>query len=200
MTTITQQNLTFEKFIEQCPEEGFYELVDGKIVEMRATRQHDDIADFIADLFKDEIKRLNLNYVVHNTAVIRTVSKQGIEQGRNPDISVINKDIWRSNRSAYSALTEPIQLAVEVTSTNWKDDYIDKLDEYERLGIFEYWIVDYSGLGGREFLGNPKLPTVFVFCLHEKGKYQRTQFRDFQRIISPTFPELILTVEQILRV
>jgi Uma2 family endonuclease len=26
---------------------------------------------------------------------------------------------------------------------NWDNDYIDKLDEYQRLGILEYWIVDY---------------------------------------------------------
>jgi Uma2 family endonuclease len=45
--------------------------------------------------------------------------------------------------SDYAAFTEPIQLAVEVVSTNWEDDYEDKLDEYERLGIAEYWIIDY---------------------------------------------------------
>ena len=40
----------------------------------------------------------------------------------------------------------PIQLAVEVTSTNWEDDYLDKLEEYQRLGIAEYWIVDYLAI------------------------------------------------------
>ncbi|NET47018.1 Uma2 family endonuclease [Okeania sp. SIO2B3] len=29
----------------------------------------------------------------------------------------------------------PIQLAVEVTATNWEDDYVDKLDEYKSLRI-----------------------------------------------------------------
>jgi hypothetical protein len=27
-------------------------------------------------------------------------------------------------------------------STNWRDDYLMKLGEYEKLGIAEYWIVD----------------------------------------------------------
>ncbi|MFN6469314.1 MAG: Uma2 family endonuclease [Nostoc sp. SerVER01] len=198
MKTYTQEKLTFDDFLEQCPEEGLYELVDGEIVEVRATRNHDDVADFMLFVFNDEIKRLNLNYVVKNTAVLRTITANGIEQGRKPDVSVINKDVWRSNRSAYSALEEPIQLAIEVTSTNWEDDYIDKLDEYQRLGITEYWIVHYLAIGSREYLGNPKVATVFVFLLDAEGKYQRTDFRGSERIVSRTFPELALTAEQIL--
>ncbi|MBE9000847.1 Uma2 family endonuclease [Nostoc sp. LEGE 12447] len=198
MKTYTKQKLTFDQFLEQCPEEGLYELVDGEIVEVRATRNHDDIADFILLSFNDKIKRLNLNYVVKNTAVLKTITANGIEQGRKPDVSVIDKDVWRSNRSAYSALEEPIQLAIEVTSTNWEDDYIDKLDEYQRLGITEYWIIDYLAIGSREYLGNPKVPTVFVFLLDAEGKYQRTYFRGSERIVSRTFSELALTAEQIL--
>ncbi|MEJ1935891.1 Uma2 family endonuclease, partial [Nostoc sp. NIES-2111] len=147
MTAITKPKLTFDQFLEKCPEEGFYELVNGEIVEVRSTRNHDDVANFMLFAFNDEIRRLNLNYIVNNTAVFRTKTADGIEQGRKPDVSVIDKDVWRANRSAYSALEEPIQLAVEVTSTNWEDDYIDKLDEYERLGIPEYWIVDYLAIG-----------------------------------------------------
>ncbi|AVH69090.1 Uma2 family endonuclease [Nostoc sp. 'Lobaria pulmonaria (5183) cyanobiont'] len=191
MKTYTRQKLTFEQFLEQCPEEGLYELVDGEIVEVRATRNHDDVADFTADSFKDEIKRLNLNYVVKNTAVFKTITANGIEQGRKHDVSVIDKDKWRSNRSAYAALEEPIQLAVEVTSTNWED-------EYQRLGITEYWIVDYLAIGLREYLGNPKVPAVFVFLLDAEGKYQRTLFKGSERIGSQTFPELALTADQIL--
>ncbi|MEH2334837.1 Uma2 family endonuclease [Nostoc sp.] len=198
MKTYTKQKLTFDQFLKQCLEEGLYELVDGEIVEVRATRNHDDAANFILFAYNDEIRRFNLNYVVNNTAVFKTITADGTEQGRKPDVSVIDKDVSRSNRSAYSALEQPIQLAIEVTSTNWEDDYIDKLDEYQRLGITEYWIVDYLAIGSRQDLGNPKVPTVFVFLLDAEGKYQRTQFRGSERIVSQTFPELTLTAEQIL--
>jgi Uma2 family endonuclease len=198
MNPTTQQKLTFEQFLEQCPEEGFYELVNGEIVEVRSTINHDDVANFLLFSLNDEIRRLNLNYVVNNTAVIRTVTQDETEQGRKPDVSVIDRAVWRSNRSDYNALEEPIQLAVEVTSTNWDDDYIDKLDEYQRLGIHEYWIVDYLAIASREYLGNPKIPTLFVFLLDAEGKYQRTQFRGDERIISATFPELTLTATQVL--
>ncbi|NJK69760.1 MAG: Uma2 family endonuclease [Oscillatoriales cyanobacterium RU_3_3] len=197
IATVTKK-ISFDQFLVECPENGKYELVNGEIVPMNYTRNHDDVADFTADSFKNEIKRLSLNYVVKNTAVIRTVNRSGIEQGRRPDVSVIDRDLWRSNRSAYSALREPIQLAVEVTSTNWDDDYIDKLDEYQRLGIPEYWIVDYLAIGSRDFLGNPKVPTVFVYLLDAEGNYQRSAFKESDRIVSPTFPELTLTAAQII--
>ncbi|NER00651.1 MAG: Uma2 family endonuclease [Cyanothece sp. SIO2G6] len=193
--------LTFHDFLEQYPDgKGRFELVKGDLVEMPATRRHDDIAEFLDRQFYQEVTRLDLNYVVKQGIPIRTQTRDNVEQGRIPDVSVINKTLWRSNRTDYAALREPIQLAVEVVSTNWEDDYIDKFDEYQRLGIFEYWIVDYLGLGAIRYLGKPKQPTVFVHWLGEGTEYQVGQFRSGDRIISPTFPELNLTVQQILAV
>jgi Uma2 family endonuclease len=194
MSIVTKQKLTFDQFLEQYPEEGSYEFIDGEMVEMRATRQHDDVNFFILFAFNDEIRRQKLEYVVNNTAVIQTTENRG----RKPDISVIDKEMWRSVRNAYGALDQPIQLAVEIVSTNWEDDYVDKLDEYQRLGISEYWIVDYLAIGSRTYLGNPKTPTVFVYLLDESGVYQLSAFKDDDRILSRTFPELSLTVNQIL--
>lgn len=199
ITTQPKKKLSFEQFLEQCPSDGRYELINGEIVRILATRQHEDVADFIADTLKAEVNRLNLNYKVSDRIVLATLTKDGTEQGRHPDMSVVNRDVWRSNRSAYSALGEPIQLAVEVIFTNWEDDYIDKLDEYQRLGIIEYWIVDYLALGSRNYLGNPKVPSVFVYLLDAEGQYQYTRFQCADRIVSHTFPELTLTVEQILQ-
>jgi Uma2 family endonuclease len=201
MTTTTQpkQKLTFEQFLQHTGE-GRYELVDGEIVRILPTRQHEDVADFIRRQLDREVERLALNYRVSDRIIIRTLTQNGKEQGRHPDVSVVDKTIWESNRAAYAALLEPPQLAVEVVSTNWEDDYIDKLEEYQRLAIPEYWIVDYLALGSRTYLGNPKEAAVFVFLLDEAGKYQYTRFRDTERIVSHTFPELNLTVAQILEV
>jgi Uma2 family endonuclease len=199
MTQTQSRKLTFDEFLKQYLDgQGVYELVGGEIIEMRATREHDLIAEFIADRFKEESKRLSLNYLVTGRVLLAVLTKDGQEQGRNPDVSVVDKTLWKSNGKAYSALTEPIQLVVEVVSSNWQDDYIDKLDEYERLGIPEYWIVDYLGIGGTEFLGKPKQPKIFVHSLDERGKYQRMTFGDGEKIISKTFPELQLTVREIL--
>jgi Uma2 family endonuclease len=195
--------LTFDQFLEICPEYGHFELIDGEIVEiceMAFTRNHDDVGEFIDRRFYREVERLSLNYVVKRAIPIRTIDQQGNERGRVPDLSVIDATIWRSNRGDYKGLRDKIQLAVEVASNNWDDDYIDKFDEYQRLGIPEYWIVDYLAIASREFLGNPKVPTVFVNLLDENGKYQTTRFTGDDKINSRTFPELDLTAAQILNI
>jgi Uma2 family endonuclease len=201
MTTFqAKQKLTFEQFLElEVEAEGFYELVNGEVVRKLATRQHDNIADFLVRQLDRENERVGLNYRVSGRVVVRTLTPDGQEQGRQPDVSVVDQALWDSNLSAYTAFVEPLQLAIEVVSTNWEDDYIDKLDEYQRLGIPEYWIVDYLALGSRNYLGNPKVPTVFVLLLDENGIYQCNPYRGAERIISRTFPELALTSEQIIQ-
>lgn len=199
--TQPKQMLSFEQFVKQLPdEEGRYELVNGEIVKILPIRLHEDVADFLIKQFDREVDRVPLNYRVSGRFMLRTLTPNGKEQGRHPDVTVVDKTLWESQPFALSALTEPPQLVVEVVSTNWEDDYIDKLDEYQRLGISEYWIVDYLALGSRNYLGNPKEPTVFVYLLDENRVYQMTAYRGTERIISRTFPELALTAEQVLDV
>jgi Uma2 family endonuclease len=197
MQTLTKTQLTFNEFLIQCPDEGRFELVNGEIVEIFNTRQHKDIAFFIMKKIDQESDRLNLNFIVTTQVVIKTINKKGIEQGRIPDVSVIDRTLWRSAPADYAALTEPIPLAVEVVSTNWENDYVDKLDEYEQLGIKEYWIVDYLAIASRALLGDPKFPTISVYGLNEKGKYERSQFRGDEMIVSPSFSELQITANSI---
>ena len=64
------------------------------------------------------------------------------------------------------------------------------------MGILEYWIVDYAALGGRNFIGNPKQPTISVCNLVDE-EYTITKFQNSDRLISQTFPDLTLTVNQI---
>ena len=170
MTEAKTKPLSFQEFLEQLPDdEGIYELVNGEIVRIQPTRGHDDVADFIWKRLDREKDRLNLNYVVKRTVPIRTEAKTGQEQGRHPDVCVIDKTVWKSNISASTALTEPCSMVVEVASTNWKDDYIDKLDEYQQFGIPEYWIVDDLMMASEKYLGKPKVPTVFVYSCRHKG-------------------------------
>ena len=192
--------LTYEEFLEICPKDGKYELIDGELVAVANTRQHENIVAFIYKKFDREIDRLSLDFVVRQNVSIKTNKINGLSQGRVPDISVIDRDTWYSNPSDYSSLIEPIQLAIEVVSTNWTDDYVDKFDEYQRLGIPEYWIVDYMAIAKHEFLGNPKIPTIFVNLLDKNGEYQTSKFTGEAIVKSKTFPELGLTAAQILNI
>ena len=45
-------------------------------------------------------------------------------------------------------------------------------------------------------IGNPKRPTFSVYQVID-GEYQVTQFRGDDRVVSPTFPDLNLTVQQV---
>ncbi|MEB3341610.1 Uma2 family endonuclease [Okeania sp.] len=109
----------------------------------------------------------------------------------------VNEPIW--NKRSTITKGKSVKLAIEVVSTNWQDDYLMKLREYEKLGINEYWIIDYLGLGGGRYIGNPKQPTISVYYLVE-GEYILNLFGGENVVVSPTFPEINLTAEQIFQV
>lgn len=102
----------------------------------------------------------------------------------------------RWERESIITLGTSIKLIIEVVSTNWDDDYIYKLGDYQALGVQEYWIVDYLGLGGRLYIGNPKRPTVSIYDLVER-KYEVQQFRGGDRLVSPLLGRLDLTSDQL---
>jgi Uma2 family endonuclease len=114
---------------------------------------------------------------------------------------VFAREEWermRNSSASAAAYTAP-PLVIEVVSTNWRDDYRIKLNEYETLGIPEYWIIDYAGLGGVQYIGSPKQPTITVNRLIE-GEYQAQRYQGETPLISPTFSELALTIAQIVAV
>ena len=141
--------------------------------------------------------RKSLRYFIPRTYLVKPAS---IPSGYQPDVIVLDKDavqdepLWK--KSSTISQGKSVKLAVEVVSTNWRDDYVTRARDYEEMGIPEYWIVDYLGLGGRRFIGNPKQPTFSVYQLVE-GEYQVSQLRGDNRIESPTFPELNLTAQQV---
>ena len=52
-----------------------------------------------------------------------------------------------------------------------------------------------AGLGGRNFIGYPKQPTITVYYLVD-GEYDLHQFRSCEMIESPTFPDLKLSIDR----
>ncbi|NEO79160.1 Uma2 family endonuclease [Moorena sp. SIO4G3] len=198
MVQLLQQLITFDEFIEWLPENRRYELHEGMIVEMQPTGQHEDIAGFLTQELTLEYTRMNLPYRIPPKALVKLKDK---ETGYNPDLllidrqNIINEPLWEKKSTLIHG--ESIPLVIEVVSTNWRDDYGYKLMDYEAIGIVEYWIVDYLGIGGVRFIGQPKHPTLSIYQLVD-GEYQVQQFRGKDRINkSTTFPELNLTAEQI---
>ncbi|MBD2531160.1 Uma2 family endonuclease [Nostoc flagelliforme FACHB-838] len=198
MTQAIPKLVTFEDFAAWRPEGGRYELHDGVIVEMaQPVGDHEDVVGFVARKLTVEFDRLNLPYTIPKTALIKPTNS---ESAYSPDVlllnrpNLVNEPLWKKESTV--SLAASIPLVVEVVSTNWDDDYYTKQGKYEGIGIPEYWVVDYLGLGAKKFTGNPKQPTISIYQLID-GEYQVTHFRGTDRIISPTFPELNLTAEQI---
>jgi len=201
--TKTSAKLSFKEYLTYDDStDNRYELVDGELLMVPLpTANHADEVDFLLEVFRAEIRRQSLPWKVTDKVgvYIGKSPKTGKDYSRTPDICVLMQAAWSELKIQGSAavLRTPPFLVVEVVSTNWEVDYIDKLDEYQRLGISEYWIVDYLAIGSRDLIGDPKQPTVSIYQLVE-SQYQVNQFRGNKRIISATFPELKLTVNQIL--
>ena len=200
MTQAPPKLVTFEEFTAWRPEGVRYELHDGVIVEMaQPVGEHEDVTGFLATRVTIEFYKLNLPYIIPKTALVKPPESSS---GYSPDVLLINRDnlvnepLWKKESTVMDGASVPF--VIEVVSTNWRDDYHKKFADYEIMGIPEYWIVDYAALGGREFIGKPKQPTLLVCCL-EEGEYRISKFRGDDCIQSPTFPQLNLTAEQIFR-
>jgi Uma2 family endonuclease len=191
---------TFEEFVAGLPENSGvrYELHNGNIIEIaQPVGEHEEVKGFLGVEIPSEIKRLGLPYGILNQVIVRP---EGKDSGYFPDVLVLNREnlvnekLWKKQSILSNGASIP--LVIEVVSTNWRDDYYLKYADYEEMGISEYWIVDYAAFGGRNFIGNPKQPTISVCNLVDE-EYQISKFRDHERIISQTFPELDLTANQI---
>ncbi len=142
-------------------------------------------------------RRLNLPYFLPSQAFVKV---NDAESAYLPDIlilkqsNLINEPLWEKQSTVTQGAS--IIIAIEVVSTNWRVDYLTKVKDYEEIGIPEYWTVDYLGIGGRRFIGNPKQPTILVHELID-DEYQVTAFKGDERVISSSFPELNLTANQI---
>jgi Uma2 family endonuclease len=202
MIAIAQKTLSFEEFLNWDDKSGrSFELVNGVAMPLsEPTAKHEDVVDGLCRLLVDHCQSLNLPYVPRQSKQVRLNATAGeSESSRKADIVVFAKEEWVRMRqsSASAAAYIPPPLAIEVVSTNWRDDYRIKLNEYETLGILEYWIVDYAGLGGVQYIGSPKQSTVTINRLID-GEYQALRYQEEATIVSPTFPELVLTIAQII--
>jgi Uma2 family endonuclease len=194
---------TFDEFIEWYPENSQfrYELHDGVIIEMPKPRgKHSKLTGSLAERLLITIREMGFGgiWTIPRESIVRPYRDKS---GYEPDIIVLDEETidsetrWESESVIQNATS--VKLIVEVVSTNWQDDYYDKRRDYEAMGIPEFWIVDYAALGGREFIGYPKQPTIFVYELVD-GEYVKTTFRGNDVIVSPTLPGFNLTAQEIL--
>ena len=224
MVQLVRQTLSFDEFNLRYGDDNRYELIDGELTLIEPTGLHEQVAAFVGQKLNVEIDRLNLDYFIPHRCLIKllgtetafrpdiiVLDRTQLENEplwqREPIITlgssiklvveVVLKDTLKGSAVSSSGGTPPTNcFTASHISTNWQNDYARKFEDYAVLGIPEYWIVDYLGIGGREYLGKPKKPTITI-CTLENEEYHRHLFRDSKLIVSPIFPELQLIPEQI---
>jgi Uma2 family endonuclease len=199
MTYTPTKVLTFDEFIDRYGDNPCYELIDGELRDVEPTGPHEAVTGRIIGYIFVEIMRSNYNWIAPKNCLIKPPAMMAT--ALRPDAIVLDEDklsqepLWK--KEPIISLGSTIKLVVEVVSTNWQDDYARKVEEYALLGIPEYWIVDYLGIGGVAFIGKPKQPT-FTVCQLVGDSYIQQQFRLGTSILSPTFPDLKLRLDDIL--
>jgi Uma2 family endonuclease len=188
--------LNVNEFIAKYSDQDQYELIDGELIDVEPTGLHEQVIGFISRKLNVEIDRLNLPYIIPHRCLIRVNDNTAFR----PDVIVldqtqlIHEPLWQYQPVITSSTS--IQFIAEVVSTNWQNDYARKVEDYALLGVPEYCIVDYLGLGGREYIGNPKQPTI-TLCQIVEDAYKRHLFRQNECLTSLIFPELKLQAEAI---
>jgi Uma2 family endonuclease len=201
MVQVALKPLTFAEFLTWDDETGRnFELIDGFPMPLSdPNANHEDLAARLSAYIENLCITLDLPYIPRLSKQIRLKTEPGQrERSRRGDIVIFDEVEWlRLKESPSSAAAySPPPMVIEIVSNNWRDDYLTKLAEYEALGVQELWIVDYAAVGATRYTGDPKLPTLSVYVL-VNGEYQVKQFRDNDRVESPTFPDLNLTALQI---
>ena len=199
MTYTPAKTLTLEGFLSQYGDDPRYELIDGELRNLEPTGPHEIVAGKVAGYLFAEILRLNQSWTIPKTCLIQPPAATAT--ALRPDVVMLDQAAlsleprWR--QEPVITLGQSIVMVVEVVSTNWQDDYARKVEEYALLGVAEYWIVDFRGLGGLEFIGKPKQPTLTV-CQLIGETYAKQLYRLNEPLGSALFPNLSLTLDDLM--
>jgi Uma2 family endonuclease len=191
MTVATQKRMTLEEYLAYDDgTDARYELLDGVLVEMGAESDANvSVAMFLISIFLQVVP-----YSMLRRGTEIAVPGDNAET-RYPDLMVLTEEcrlaLVGKKRSFITFDMPAPALVIEAVSNSEKDkesrdrDYIDKRAEYAGRKIPEYWLID------------PVRNVVLVLTL-SGNSYREASFTGDDAIVSPSFPGLNLTAEQVL--
>jgi Uma2 family endonuclease len=200
MVQAQSKKLTFDEYLNYSNDTGQrYELIDGELI---ALPPESEPNNFIANylffyLASSGLVPLRL-IKTHNCEVQVPVLRSGDAANRYPDLIILEPEHipLTATRLTITFDMLPPRFVVEVVSPGrvGRDRDYDPLRglrqrkraQYAARGIAEYWVID------------PIEEVVTVLRLEEGQYVEVAVFRDGEAIVSPMFPQLSLTVQQIL--
>lgn len=132
------QKMSYEEFLVWA--DGLHaEWVDGEVILMSpASKRHQDIAGFLAALFRHFVEAKQLGIVLTAPFQMKLDFRPS---GREPDILFIAQENLGRLKETY--LEGAADVAVEIISPESQArDRGDKFYEYEQGGVREYWLID----------------------------------------------------------
>ena len=160
MNPIDNKIYTYDDYLK-FPEDTIVEIINGRISAMSPapSRIHQEIITEILSELRNYIRLNNGPCKVYAAPFDVVLKNEDEEEGNSknivqPDISVI----CDKNKLTDKGCTGSPDMIVEVISPyNPSNDYVRKLNLYEKFKVNEYWII------------NPMKKNILVYVLTENG-------------------------------
>lgn len=176
-TTAEPQRLhmSYDEYIAWADEDVHAEWVDGEvIVQMPPYDVHQIVLNFLNRLLAEYVEFQELGVVLIAPFEMRLLSEKS---ARQPDILVITTE--NLGRLSRERLEGPADLVVEIVSRDSvRRDRHDKLHEYRRAGVREYWVVD----------PRPGRNRADFYRLDAAGEYELYATDEDERVTSAVLP------------
>jgi Uma2 family endonuclease len=192
MTQAKPRFATFEAYLSYSEDlEGRYQLIDGELVELPPESEPNN---WIARSLLLTLASLGIIpprlIVIHSLEIQVPILSREDPANRFPDLVILREEhlALMKRRLTITLDMPPPLLVAEVVSpgqSNRARDYINKRSQYAAIGVPEYWLID------------PKAKTVMVLALEGDDYKEIGTFQGIAPIVSPTFPALTLSAEQV---
>ncbi len=198
-TSITDRRIRYQSYQEYLnneslsPEGNYRLLSTGELVEVSS---EDDLNQLIAVRLLLQIAQLEKGAFAERVRIgnkeiqVRPIGDQRVN--RKPDLVVLQTEhLVVAKQAVLLDMVPPLFVAEVVSpgndnSDNYLQDYVWKRQQYEEMGIPEYWIID------------PHREKVTVLGLVD-GTYSDREYVAPEQTISKVFPTLSVTVQSLLK-
>ena len=136
---MTRRPASYEQYLAEASETRFAEWADGEMIEyIPPLFHHQQVTWFLFSLMRGFVEALGLG-VVGAAPMAFKLWPDG--PAREPDVFYVS-DSRRGNFTERWFEGGPDIAAEVISAGSVREDWVRKLEEYERAGVREYWLVD----------------------------------------------------------